>query len=157
MKRLRTGELHLLTVNPDRLTRHADDIDQLSYDIYTTRGTWWSQAFENDNVYDEEWTNVAEKKQVGAAQLLLGRQIVLQLRFYSLQVMTMARMISAAQKAKYLAWQVDAVKQVLRTVLDERNIWTILVVVRGSPTGKDISADLLLARQQTFLDLFTQG
>ena len=58
-EKLRSGPYtHLLTVNPDRLTRRADEVASLVGRIGS--GVWWTWGCETEEVIRTEWCAVGE-------------------------------------------------------------------------------------------------
>ncbi|THW85869.1 hypothetical protein D6D17_09146 [Aureobasidium pullulans] len=146
-ERLPVGEnLVFLTANVDRLTRRADEVDEI-----LSKGRWISSGLHEART---TWFDVAENIDKVKAHLTLGRQRAYQSAYYSFTIQAIIRCLNTAEKMTMP--EIGVIQTRITEMYKRSNLCRVLLCVRVSPNSK-LSAsndtNKSLIRQQQFLEM----
>ena len=169
----RNRPMQILTVNPDRLTRRADEVDTILDDLESVGGAWYTSGLELGEDDDKrDWHHVSDpsvddikaRLKLGRNELsvgskiitnaMAGRQRALQMGFYWRSGHSMVRVNEAVLRSDRVLPQLKALHDVLALTIRVHDFQNVLICVRISPksaAAEDQSLQTSLVRQQTFL------
>ncbi|KAK3646100.1 hypothetical protein LTR56_008717 [Elasticomyces elasticus] len=147
--------LEILTCNPDRLTRRADEVEPILNELVAANGSWYSQGAGFGELPAETWFDVSQDIEFVKEQIRCGRQRAIQLGFYSRSVMAMTRFVEA-EEADPNDVQVVSLQGFLRVAVEVHAVRCVIIIVRDSPPRGEQrkearNASTSLARQKQFL------
>lgn len=147
--------LHVVTANPDRLTRRADEVIPILREITRTGGSWWTQGLQSHDISPGTWIDVSDNPLVVQEHARCSRQRALQLGFYNRTVTTMTRCIMTSENQPNCE-QLTALKGFMRFAMETHRIKCVVIFIRDSPPrGEERrearSVSTSLARQDQFL------
>lgn len=176
---------HLLTVNPDRLTRRPSEVGPLINQLDKIGCTWWSRGYNAPNVFETEWYCVGAgstawpdyevRREDLEAQLQRGHRSALQSGVYNAAISTMIRVldldaclvvngspsdIRTSKDYRDLRGKDDifALQQLLRYFCHSQNVKHVVLYARTSPARVEISNEepqSSIERQVALLTLAT--
>ncbi|EME77949.1 uncharacterized protein MYCFIDRAFT_79193 [Pseudocercospora fijiensis CIRAD86] len=162
---LRDKPLYILTTNPDRLTRRAEEVDRICAELKSLGGGWYVLG---DSLGSEHWTSTWYKLEgatvdVVKARLQLGRNIAKEAGFHGRQYQATIRLCDfldrndiAGQRPK----QALDLANVLNLVKEAHGYRRVLLVSHISPSWADkseVSVDPSITRQIKALRTLTSG
>ncbi|KAG0345701.1 hypothetical protein BG004_003264 [Podila humilis] len=143
----------ILSANPDRVTRRADELDSIIAE-FENNGCEWQTLGAQPTL--EQWTLVHDQQERSniKAQLKLSRNVAIQHGLYTRTVNTVTRLLNH-ERMNPLSPELGALKSFLKDVAKEFD--HVLLWCRISPdfafkTGKDAGNPPSIERQKAFLD-----
>lgn len=133
---------HVLTVNPDRLTRRADEVDQAL--TLLKDAAWWTRGCRSEHTQEADWhcinpppawQDYKVKKELIEEQLERGRYIPLQFGFYSLCIHAMIRLLEAPLIDESLI----ALQAALKLFCEAHGVEQLIFYARTSPQLYDVA------------------
>ena len=120
----RDGPEIILTTNPDRLTRRAEEVDELLHTLQARNRRWYSQRaveaprewIELTNSNDTEWLR---------DHLLVGRALPIQRSFYDRVAKFPTRLIMAVERD----WTIQAVQAQILCMVEKFGEGPIIILL----------------------------